>query len=111
MLNLDPKEVLGLLEWAGLPLPKAPLRQRTAREKEKAGQVFTPKARRAAPEREPRAEGTTGRPAYGARPDAAGRADGRKTSTSPARKPAQSRRIRQDADIPAPRSRRPATKR
>lgn len=112
MLNLDPKEVLGLLEWAGLPLPKAPLRQRTAREKEKAGQVFTPKARRAAPAREPRAEGTPGRAAYGARTaDAVSRGDGRKTGASPARKPAQSRRIRQDADIPAPRSRRPSTKR
>ncbi|HYD33106.1 MAG TPA: pseudouridine synthase, partial [Methylophilaceae bacterium] len=30
MLELEPKEVTGLLEWAGLPVPKGPPRQKTA---------------------------------------------------------------------------------
>ena len=51
MLELSPKEVTGLLEWAGLATPKAPPRQLTAREKEKAGVAFTPKPKREARER------------------------------------------------------------
>ena len=51
MLELSPKEVTGLLEWAGLATPKVPPRQLTAREKEKAGVAFTPKPKREARER------------------------------------------------------------
>ena len=51
MLELSQKEVTGLLEWAGLATPKAPPRQLTAREKEKAGVAFTPKPKREARER------------------------------------------------------------
>ena len=51
MLELSQKEVIGLLEWAGLATPKAPPRQLTAREKEKAGVAFTPKPKREARER------------------------------------------------------------
>ncbi len=46
MLKLTQKEVQNLLEWAELPLPSAPLRQLTAREKLKATAVFTPKIRK-----------------------------------------------------------------
>ncbi|MGB4813069.1 MAG: pseudouridine synthase [Methylophilaceae bacterium] len=46
MLKLEQKEVVGLLEWAGLPVPKAPLRQLTQREKDKATSVFVPKVRK-----------------------------------------------------------------
>ena len=40
MLKLEQKEVVGLLEWADLPVPSAPLRQLTQREKLKATTVF-----------------------------------------------------------------------
>jgi len=51
MLELSPKEVVALLEWAGLPTPSAPLRQLTAREKDKLGTAFMPKPKREARER------------------------------------------------------------
>jgi 23S rRNA pseudouridine2605 synthase len=51
MLELSPKEVVGLLEWAGLPTPSGPMRQMTAREKDKLGTAFTPKPKREARER------------------------------------------------------------
>lgn len=46
MLKLEQKEVVKLLEWAELPVPKAPLRQLTQREKLKATTVFMPKVRK-----------------------------------------------------------------
>ncbi|GEM_PF-113693 len=46
MMHLDAKEVLGLMEWAELEVPKGPLPQLSPREKEKFGKVYTPKARR-----------------------------------------------------------------
>lgn len=49
MLALDPKEILSLLEWAGLEAPKTPPRQLSARERDQLGTAFTPKARK--PER------------------------------------------------------------
>lgn len=45
MLALQDKEVRQLLEWAELPVPRAPQRQMTAREKEQAGRPFTPKSK------------------------------------------------------------------
>ena len=51
MLELSQKEVLALLEWAGLATPKMQPRQLTAREREKSGVAFTPKPGRAARER------------------------------------------------------------
>lgn len=45
MLALEDKEVRELLTWAGLPVPRSPQRQLTAREKEQAGKTFTPKTR------------------------------------------------------------------
>lgn len=46
MLKLEQKEVVSLLEWAGLDVPKAPLRQLNQREKDKATTVFMPKVRK-----------------------------------------------------------------
>src|SRR3989338_139016 len=45
MLELENKEVRELMEWAGLPVPRAQQRQLTAREKEQAGKPFTPKSK------------------------------------------------------------------
>jgi len=44
MLELPPKEVAGLLEWAGLAVPRSP--QRPQKEKESLGKSFTPKERK-----------------------------------------------------------------
>lgn len=46
MLKLEQKQVIDLLEWAGLPVPKAPPKQLNQREKDKATTVFTPKVRK-----------------------------------------------------------------
>jgi 23S rRNA pseudouridine2605 synthase len=43
MLELDTKEVTGLLEWAGLEAPTVAPRQLSSREREKVGQTFMPK--------------------------------------------------------------------
>jgi 23S rRNA pseudouridine2605 synthase len=45
MLTLSPKEVLSIMAWAGLPIPRAPLKQRSKREIEKTAKAFVPKAR------------------------------------------------------------------
>ena len=45
MLKLEQKQVVDLLEWAGLEVPKTPLKQLTQREKDKATSVFVPKVR------------------------------------------------------------------
>jgi len=95
MLKLEQKEVVGLLEWADLPVPKAPLRQLTQREKLKSTAVFTPKVRKqriSALDRPPRdaAEGET----KGHR----GKSDATRTSAAKkpaARRPAANRRVRQ----------------
>jgi 23S rRNA pseudouridine2605 synthase len=123
MLELEPKDVVSLLEWAGLEVPRAPLRQRSAREIEKSSKVFTPKerkvpaggdsTRREPARRDPASRDATGR-AAGARaqPEFSGTsAKGRRrpaTDQAPGqvaakpRKPAANRRIRQGSDIPAP---------
>lgn len=46
MLELPPKEVAGLLEWAGMSVPRSP--QRSQKERESLGKTFTPKERRPA---------------------------------------------------------------
>ncbi|HBA09169.1 MAG: 23S rRNA pseudouridylate synthase B [Methylotenera sp.] len=102
MLKLEQKEVVGLLEWADLPVPKAPLRQLTQREKLKSTAVFTPKVRKqriSALDRPPRdaAEGET----KGYR----GKSDATRTSAAKkpaARRPAANRRVRQTSDLSAP---------
>ncbi|MFL9610435.1 pseudouridine synthase [Methylobacillus sp. Pita2] len=134
MLHLGVKEVIGLMEWAELAVPKGPARQLTPREKEKLGKVFTPKAKRSrfdleaglesrGPRRvtKTREEGIRqelekqqpvrrSRSRHGAvEPEEAQRpARQPKQAAKPARKPAN-RRIRQAADI-AP-AKQPAGKR
>lgn len=103
MLKLEQKEVVGLLEWAGLSVPKAPLRQLTQREKLKATTVFTPKVRKqrmsALDRPSPAADdGGQGRPHRG-KADAARNSATKKPVS---RKPA-SRRVRQTSDLSAPR--------
>ncbi len=51
MMELEPKEVINLLEWAGLEAPRVPLRQRSAREIEKAAAPFMPKLSKQAQQR------------------------------------------------------------
>jgi 23S rRNA pseudouridine2605 synthase len=115
MLELEPKEVVGLLEWAGLEAPKTPLRQLSAREKEKAGKTFMPKEHKAPSSREAASRAVTGKPV----PEHAASADGRRRTgesrpgrisrdapaskpRKPASKPAANRRIRQGSDMTAP---------
>lgn len=68
MLKLEQKQVVELLEWAGLEAPKGPLRQLTQREKDKATTVFMPKVRKQRTsilDRVPREAAThEGRPQY-----------------------------------------------
>ena len=79
MLKLEAKEVIGLLEWAGLEVPKAMPRQLNQREKDKATTVFTPKERKQRGSvlnhqpRERSADGTTRAPARPAAKPATGR--------------------------------------
>jgi len=46
MLKLEQKQVVGILEWAGLPVPKGPLKQLRPHERDKATSVFKPKVRK-----------------------------------------------------------------
>jgi 23S rRNA pseudouridine2605 synthase len=98
MLKLEQKEVVGLLEWADLPVPSAPLRQLTQREKLKATTVFMPKVRKqrvSALDRPPRdaASGET-RP-YRAKSDAT-------VAKKPAPRKSANRRVRQTSDLATP---------
>lgn len=124
MMELEPKEVLSLLEWAGLEAPKGPLRQRTAREIEKASNVFTPKARKAPSSREGASRAATGRTAaeyanapadvrrrvgrdqpVDERAERSAAPAGRPTGRPPLKKsgkPAANRRVRQTSDLTAP---------
>ncbi|CAN4272674.1 RsuA 16S rRNA uridine-516 pseudouridylate synthase and related pseudouridylate synthases [Methylophilaceae bacterium] len=95
MLKLEQKEVVGLLEWADLPVPSAPLRQLTQREKLKATAVFVPKVRKqrvSALDRPPRDPSSPDKP-YLAKSDAAKKPVARKTGP---------RRVRQSSDLAAP---------
>lgn len=121
MLKLEQKQVVELLEWAGLEVPKAPLKQLSQREKDKATTVFVPKVRKqrgSVLDRPPREAGDRGQ--YAGRTDRAGGASDeakpygarsagvnadvtRRTvaKKSPSKKPVN-RRIRQSADLAAP---------
>ncbi len=98
MLKLEQKTVVELLEWAGLEVPKAPLRQLSQREKDKATAVFVPKVRKqrmSALDRPVREIGEDGKPVQ----------RGRVTKNTDAKKPAPrktaNRRVRQTSDLPA----------
>ena len=103
MLKLEQKQVVDLLEWAGLEVPKTPMKQLSQREKDKATSVFVPKVRKqrgSALDRDPamrktRITGENNRPAGSMNAGAQGIAK----KPSP-RKPAN-RRIRQSSDLPA----------
>lgn len=84
MLELQPKEVAGLLEWAGMPVARSP--QRTQKEKENLGKTFTPKERKPASR-------------VGAAPTTTSKAPTRKTAP-------EKRRIRGDAMAPSSQQRR-----
>lgn len=102
MLKLEQKEVVGLLEWADLPVPKAPLRQLTQREKLKATAVFTPKVRKqrvSALDRPPRDAAEGEARGYRGKSDSA---HGSAAKKPVARKPATNRRVRQSSDLGAP---------
>ena len=106
MLKLEQKQVVDLLEWAGLEVPKTPMKQLSQREKDKATSVFVPKVRKqrmSALDRDParrrtRETGENNRP--GSRTDTV--SQGRVSDVEfkkPAPKPNTKRRIR--GDLPA----------
>ena len=108
MLKLEQKEVVGLLEWAGLAVPTAPLRQLSQREKDKATSVFVPKVRKqrmSALDRPPRDAADGERSGYRGNqaPNSVTRkpANGAKPTSKPSTKPRRSanRRVRQTSDI------------
>ena len=115
MLELEPKEVVSLLEWAGLEAPKTPPRQLSAREKEKSGKTFMPKESKAARATPTEYKNKSERiAAIGAELSDAERKPGRgRTGTGrlsagkpvlagKPRKPAANRRVRQASDLTAP---------
>src|SRR5450830_201679 len=107
MMELEPKEVVNLLEWAGLEAPHVPFKQRTAREIEKASQPFTPKSRKTEAiisdaeavvnQRNPRRVTKTRQEA-----DKSATPTNKAFQAAKPRKPAQNRRIRQASDVPSP---------
>lgn len=104
MLKLEQKTVVDLLEWAGLEVPKAPLRQLNQREKDKATTVFMPKVRKqrgSVLDRAPREIGEDGKPVYRGKSEYRGKTDAARDSA--AKKPAPrknvNRRIRQTSDL------------
>ena len=106
MLKLEQKQVVDLLEWAGLEVPKTPLKQLTQREKDKATSVFVPKVRKqriSALDRAPRSEftsekGEKNRP--GSRMDTSPQgADKQGGAKKPAPRKNPNRRIRGDLAI------------
>jgi len=101
MLKLEQKEVVGLLEWADLPVPSAPLRQLTQREKLKATTVFMPKVRKqrmSALDRAPRETNADGTPKPYRKTDAARNTAAKK----PAPRKNENRRVRQTSDLEVP---------
>jgi len=81
MLELEPKEITGLLEWAGLEVPKTSPRQLSSREKEKSGRAFMPKERKAPVTHEAK----------------------NWTANKPKKSATAHRRVRQTSDLSAPR--------
>jgi 23S rRNA pseudouridine2605 synthase len=102
MLKLEQKEVVGLLEWAGLPVPNAPLRQLTQREKDKATSVFVPKVRKqrvSALDRPPREAGERASYRGNNAPNSATKKPA--LNSNKPKRPAN-RRVRQGSDLNAP---------
>lgn len=104
MLKLEQKQVVDLLEWAGLEVPKAPLRQLTQREKDKATTVFMPKVRKQRTsilDRVPREAGDGENKPYRSKDGARGIASKGPTTKKPAPRKSANRRVRQTSDLPA----------
>ena len=110
MLKLEQKQVVDLLEWAGLEVPKTPMKQLSQREKDKATSVFVPKVRKqrmSALDRDParrrtRETGENNRPGSRMDADSQGRAgdvEFKKPAPKSNTKPNTKRRIR--GDLPA----------
>lgn len=95
MLKLEPKEVIGILEWAGLEAPKAVPRQLSQREKDKLTTVFTPKERK-------QRGSVLNRPPREGRVDIGSqdRAKSNEFKPKAPRKPLQNRRVRGDLSAP-----------
>ncbi len=127
MLKLQPKEIIGLLEWAELPVPKTPPKQLSQREKDKLGTAYTPKGRKSAEERPARGSDVRAGQKFERQPERsksereavqALRKQARRkgevaeaaefskpyTAKKPItpRKPSQNRRVRQTSDLGAP---------
>ena len=119
MLKLEQKQVADLLEWAGLEVPKTPMKQLSQREKDKATAVFVPKVRKqrvSALDRDPAYRKTretntreNGRPASRMDAGSQGRGDNVEFK-KPAPKRAVNRRIRGDLPIAPPVINRPQKK-
>ncbi|MDF0377326.1 23S rRNA pseudouridine(2605) synthase RluB [Methylophilus sp. YYY-1] len=82
MLKLEQKQVVALLEWAGLPVPRKPLKQMSPHDRDRATRVFTPKVRK---QRRSLLD-TVNNPVD-------------TQQERPARAPTGNRRIRQDSDL------------
>ncbi len=111
MLKLEQKQVIDLLEWAGLEVPKTPMKQLSQREKDKATAVFVPKVRkqrRSALDRKPRNEFSgnelSGEKSENSRPVSRANvgSQGIEYSKKPAPKKSEHRRVRQTSDLTAP---------
>lgn len=90
MLKLEQKQVIDLMEWAELPVPQAPPRQLTQREKDKATTVFTPKVRKRRGkvlDHPPKEQDQDGK-------KKSAKTETRKPRSGTKRKPAKNRRIR-----------------
>lgn len=102
MLKLEQKQVVDLLEWAGLEVPKTPLKQLNQREKDKATTVFMPKVRKQ------RMSALDRDPAYRKLQESSenGRTGSRANTGSqsitkkPVPKRSENRRVRQTSDLP-----------
>ena len=94
MLKLEQKEVVKLLEWAGLPVPRKPLKQLSPREKDKATSVFTAKVRKQRGSVLDKAPRENER--HGSRMGTSSQSMGSKDAFKSAQKPIQPQRVRGD---------------
>ncbi len=104
MLKLEQKQIVDLLEWAGLEVPKTPPRQLSQREKDKATTVFVPKVRKqrgSVLNRKPPELGEDGKPVYQGKSEYRGKTDAARDSAAKKPMPRKNanRRIRQTSDL------------
>jgi 23S rRNA pseudouridine2605 synthase len=109
MMALEPKEILGLLEWAGLPVPKGPLKQRSQREIEKSSTAYTPKSRKTEAEVAEPARNRPSREHAGRDQTQRGAAARGEAPRSQA--PRDQARREQAAERPSPKAKRPTNRR